>query len=63
LRHTDLPEVVATLAPRRVRMAGTVDAGDNRMDSAAVRGIYSGGHVSVIDKPSWDLEVLSGWKA
>lgn len=63
LLHTDLPDVVATLAPRRVRLAGTVDAGGNRMDGAAVRSIYPGGHISVLDKPSWDLEVLSDWKA
>ena len=63
LRHTDLPDVVATLAPRRVRLAGTVDAGGNRMDGAAVRGLYPGGHISVLDKASWDLDVLSGWKA
>jgi hypothetical protein len=63
LRHTDLPDVVATLAPRRVRLGGTVDAGGNRMDGAAVRGLYPGGHISVLDKASWDLDVLSGWKA
>jgi hypothetical protein len=45
LRHTDLPDVVATLAPRRVRLAGTVDAGGNRMDGAAVRHIYPGSHI------------------
>jgi hypothetical protein len=63
LRHTDLPDVVAKLAPRRVRLAGTVDGGGNRMDVAAVRSIYPGGHVTALDKASWDLEVLSNWKA
>jgi hypothetical protein len=63
LRHTDLPDVVSSLAPRRVRLAGTVDGGGNRMAAAAVRSIYPGGHISVLDKPGWDLEVLTGWKA
>lgn len=61
LRHTDLPEVVATVAPRRVTLAGTVDGAGHDMESAAVRGIYSGGHVTVQDKASWDIDVLSGW--
>jgi hypothetical protein len=61
LRHTDLPEVVASLAPRRVTLAGTVDARDNRMDAAAVRNLYAGGHVTIAEKPNWDVEALSGW--
>jgi hypothetical protein len=63
LRHTDLPDEVAKLAPRRVRLAGTVDAGGNRMDGAAVRSIYPGGHLTVLDKPGWDVEALSNWKS
>ena len=63
LRHTDLPDVVATLAPRHVRLAGAVDAGGNRMDASAVRGVYAGEHVTVAEKAAWDLEALSGWKS
>jgi len=63
LLHTDLPDVVASLAPRHVTLAGTVDAQGDAMDSAAVRGIYSGGHVAIRDKGDWDLDALSGWKA
>jgi hypothetical protein len=61
LRHTDLPEVAAKLAPRRVTLAGTVDAAEHVMDSGAVRGIYTGGHVTVRDKANWDVDVLSSW--
>ena len=32
LRHTDLPEVAATVAPRRIVLAGTVNAAGDRMD-------------------------------
>jgi len=39
-----------------------VDAGCLRMDGATVRGIYPGGHISVLEQPSWDLEILSNWK-
>ena len=40
LRHTDLPEVAAALAPRRVVLAGAVDARNKRMEAEAVRRIY-----------------------
>jgi stage V sporulation protein SpoVS len=62
LRHTDLPDVVAKLAPRRVRLSGTVDAAGNRMDAGAVRGVHAGEHVAVAEKAAWDLEALSNWQ-
>ena len=61
LRHTDLPDVVASLAPRRVTLAGAVDAQGDAMESSAIRTIHSGGHVVVRDKGDWDLDTLSGW--
>jgi cephalosporin-C deacetylase-like acetyl esterase len=63
LRHTDLPEVAATLAPRRITLAGTVDAAGHAMDNSAVRGIYTGSHVTVRDKADWDIDTLSSWSA
>jgi len=63
LRHTDLPEVVQSLAPRPITLAGSVDAGGSPMANAAVRRIYSGEHVAVSDKGDWSIDALSGWKA
>jgi dienelactone hydrolase len=63
LRHTDLPDVAASLAPRRVTLAGTVDGSGNAMETATVRGIYSGGHVTVRDKSDWNIDALSGFSA
>jgi hypothetical protein len=63
LRHTDLPDVVASLAPRRVTLGGTVDAAGHKLENAAVRGVYAGGHVTVRDKGDWNLAALSGWSA
>ncbi len=40
LRHTDLPEVAASLAPRRVVLAGAVDARNQRLEVEAVRAIH-----------------------
>jgi dienelactone hydrolase len=41
LLHTDLPDVVAKLAPRRVVIAGALNAAGKRMDAAEVRRIYA----------------------
>ncbi len=43
LRHTDLPDVAATVAPRRVTLAGTVDAAGHTVEAGTVSGVYSGG--------------------
>jgi len=59
LEHTDLPEVAAALAPRRLILAGTLNAAGAVMDSAAVRKLYSGAHIVVRPKPQWDVESLA----
>ena len=65
LRHTDLPELVESLAPRRVTLAGTVNGAGGTMDTAAVRRIYSpavkAGILNVRDQADWDLASLSSW--
>ena len=61
LRHTDVPEVVGSLASRRVTLAGAVDAEGNAMKSDAVRRIYPAGHVAVRDHADWDVDSLAGW--
>ena len=40
LMHTDLPELAASLAPRRVRLGGTIDATGKRMAVESVQKIY-----------------------
>ena len=62
LRHTDLPDVVQSLAPRLVTLAGSMDARGSTMASAAVRRVYSGEHVTVRDKGDWSIDALSSWK-
>jgi hypothetical protein len=63
LRHTDLPDVVQSVAPRPVTLAGSVDAGGSTMASTAVHRIYTGEHVTVRDKGDWSIDALSSWKA
>jgi len=60
LRHTDLPEVVASLAPRPVVLAGAVDARNRRMDSESLRRLHAGSnHVRVVEEAKWDVVSLS----
>jgi cephalosporin-C deacetylase-like acetyl esterase len=56
LLHTDLPEVAASIAPRRVILAGAMDATGKSVDAAAH---YSRAkNVEVRQTPSWDAAAL-----
>jgi len=59
LQHADLPEVAASLAPRRLCLAGAVDAAGGTLEEAAVRAVYSGAHVVVRPEAKWDVEALT----
>ncbi len=59
LLHTDLPRIADSLAPRRVILAGTVDAAGETMEVAAVRRLYSSPHIEVRDRGPWDIDSLS----
>ena len=59
LRHTDLPDVAASLAPRRVCLAGAVDGAGDTMEVAAVRAVYGGEHIAVLPEAKWDAEALA----
>jgi hypothetical protein len=62
LRHTDLPSIVAELAPRKVTMAGAVDATGNALDLAAVRQVYrdaeAKGHITLRPTADWQFREL-----
>ena len=60
LLHTDLPAMGAAVAPRRLVLAGTVNAAGGRMDPAEVRRLYPGTHVTVESTASWDEAALAG---
>jgi dienelactone hydrolase len=59
LLHTDLPEIAAKLAPRRVRLAGTIDAAGDRVAEDKVRALYAGSHIDIRPRPQWDEESLA----
>jgi hypothetical protein len=58
LNHTDLPEIAASLAPRRVVLAGTVDGRGAEADPADVRKQYPGDHVDIFQDSGWDVPFL-----
>jgi hypothetical protein len=59
LLHTDLPDIAASLAPRRICLAGAVNAAGKTLDAATVRAVY-GDHEHIVVRPeaSWDLAAL-----
>jgi hypothetical protein len=62
LEHTDLPEIVRSLAQTRVVLAGAVDAGARRLPPPDVREEYQGAsNVEVLPEPLWSPEsILAG---
>jgi hypothetical protein len=58
-RRTDLPLLAAQAAPRRVHLAGPVDATGVTVDTSLVRRIYSGENVRFSALPAWDEAVFT----
>jgi dienelactone hydrolase len=60
LNHTDLPDLVAALAPRRVVLAGVVDASGDAMKEPAVADAYRAakGNVSIEMRGDWSAKSL-----
>jgi dienelactone hydrolase len=59
LKHTDLPELVASIAPRKVVLAGSVGANGKPLDLEAVRKIYEKApNVQVVAGSRWDAAAL-----
>ncbi len=58
LQHTDLPELPG---PKRMLLAGTVNAAGQPLPSEAVRAAYSNAaHVEIVAQAGWDAATLGG---
>lgn len=57
LRHTDLPQVAATLRPRRLVLSGTVDGAGRTLPASEVREVY-GGWPEIREEAQFGLEFL-----
>ncbi len=62
LNHTDLPAIAASLAPRKITLAGVVDATGKTLPVESVRAIYrtSGqtSHLSLQPHANWSVDSL-----
>ena len=59
LLHTDLPEVTASIAPRRVILAGVTDAAGKPIEAPALQSVYaSARNVELMPNPAWDAPAL-----
>lgn len=57
-RFTDLPELAAQAAPRRIHLASSVDAANNRIDLSVLRKIYPAKNIEISAEPRWDENAL-----
>jgi hypothetical protein len=61
LRHTDLPEAIAGLAPRRVTLAGSVDATGRPAAEGVVNAAYkAAGNVRIVARGEWSADAIVG---
>ena len=61
LRHTDLPEVARAIAPRKVVLAGLVNAIGQQAAAAEVARLYDGAtHVVTKPRADWSAEAVAG---
>ncbi len=58
LLHTDLPEIIASMAPRRVVLAGPVDGAGRTLPLEDARKQFSAAHVEVLERAVWDSAAI-----
>jgi dienelactone hydrolase len=65
LNHTDLPEIAASIAPRRVTLAGSTDAKGFTMAPDDIRAVYESadqnGNLSIREHADWSVETLTSY--
>ncbi len=60
LKHTDLPEIAASITPRRVVLAGAVGADGSGLDLSVVQQAYrDASNVDILPEAKWDVETLA----
>jgi hypothetical protein len=60
LKHTDLPELMASIAPRRVFLARPIDAAGRTADATLVRKLYARAtNVEILPESGWDAASIS----
>jgi hypothetical protein len=59
LRSTDLPEIAAAIAPRKITMAGILDGAGQPVPALEAQRAYSGSNIEFRDEAAWDMTALS----
>jgi len=54
LLHTDLPEIAASIAPRRIALSRSVSGAGKSVAPDEVRKQYSASHITVMTDVTWD---------
>src|SRR5690348_3614533 len=58
--HTDLPEVAVSVAPRRITLAGAIDAAGKKLAAGEVASLYgAAGNVKVLPDADWSAAALA----
>jgi hypothetical protein len=67
LAHTDLPRIVAQLAPRQVVIAGPLDGAGYPLSATSARDVYrqalTSGHLQLRENADWDENALGQFAA
>ena len=58
-RATDLPALASQAAPRRIHLAGTIDAANSLVSGDELKRIYRSRNVAISEHPAWDEAALS----
>jgi hypothetical protein len=58
LRSTDLPEIAATLAPRKLTIAGVLDGAGKPVPASDAKRVYSSSNVEIREETAWDTDAL-----
>lgn len=59
LKHLDLPDAAAMIAPRAITLGATVNAAGRRLEEDEVRQVWSWGNVRVRREGGWDVPALT----
>lgn len=62
LQSTDLPEVAASIAPRKIRLAGPIDAKGSPVDRQTTQRVYANAtNLEFHPAAAWTPEILGAW--